>query len=36
MLASIFGWTDVQTALRYTHATDEARSKKFGQKHSDA
>lgn len=24
-LASIFGWSDVRMALRYTHATDEAR-----------
>ncbi|HEY6807082.1 MAG TPA: tyrosine-type recombinase/integrase [Pyrinomonadaceae bacterium] len=24
-LASIFGWSDVRMALRYTHATDEAK-----------
>jgi hypothetical protein len=24
-LASIFGWSDICMALRYTHATDEAR-----------
>ena len=25
MLAEIFGWSDVRMALRYTHATDEAK-----------
>jgi integrase len=24
-LAAIFGWSDVRMALRYTHATDEAK-----------
>jgi hypothetical protein len=24
-LASIFGWSDIRMALRYTHATDEAK-----------
>jgi len=24
-LAEIFGWSDVRMALRYTHATDEAK-----------
>jgi hypothetical protein len=26
-LAEIFGWSDVRMALRYTHATDEAKGR---------